>query len=178
MQPPAFDRASAAVAYGDIARAVVLRLKYGGRPGVARTMAALMARLVSDAPPDALVVAVPLHRWRLWSRGYNQALLIGRALAGRTGLRCLPDGLIRIRATPVLRGLGRSRRAETVRGAFAVPPSRVAAIRGRTVILVDDVFTTGATAGACAEALASAGAAAVHLVCWARVLREDEAASS
>ncbi len=170
--PRAFDRAYAAVAYGEVARTVALRLKYGGRPGLARTMAGPMARLVRDAPPDLLVAAVPLHRWRLWSRGYNQALLIARSVAARTGLACVPDLLVRTRATPVLRGLGGTARARTVAGAFAVPQHHRAPIRGRAVLLVDDVFTSGATAEACAKALKRAGAAEVRLLCWARVLRD------
>jgi ComF family protein len=174
-QPPAFDRAVAAVSYGDVARTVALRLKYGGRPGVARTMAAQMARLVHAAPADAVVAAVPLHRWRLWSRGFNQALLIGRAMAERSGHARLPDALIRTRAPPVLRGLGRKARAKAVKGAFAVPAARRSAIHGRTVLLVDDVFTSGATAEACAAALKRAGAMEVWLVCWARVLQAEDA---
>ncbi len=173
--PPAYDRAHAAVAYGEVARTVALRLKYGGRPGVARTMAGQMARLVQDAPPDMLVAAVPLHRWRLWSRGYNQALLIARGVAERTGLDCVPDLLVRTKATPVLRGLGRKARARAVTGAFAVPPAHRARIRHGRVLLVDDVFTSGATAQACARVLKRAGAAEVRLLCWARVLRDETA---
>jgi len=170
--PPAFDGAHAAVAYGEVARTVALRLKYGGRPGVARTMAGHMARLVRDAAPDTLVAAVPLHRWRLWSRGYNQALLIARGVAERTGLDCTPDLLVRTKPTPVLRGLGRKARARVVAGAFAVPTPHRALVKGRRVLLIDDVFTSGATAEACAKALKRAGAAEVRLLCWARVLRD------
>lgn len=170
--PPPFARAAAAVVYGAVARTVALRLKHGGRPEVARTMARLMVRLVRDAPADALVVAVPLHRWRLWSRGYNQALLIARALSAQTGHVCLPDALVRHRATPMLGGLGRKARARAVAGAFGVPHSHRSSIEGRTVLLVDDVYTSGATAGACARALRRAGAAEVRLLCWARVLPE------
>jgi ComF family protein len=172
--PPAFDRAAAAVAYGDVARTVALRLKYGGRPGVARTMAHHMARLVGEVPADALIVPVPLHRWRLWSRGYNQALLIARGLAELSDLSCLPDLLVRTKATPVLRGLGRKARAKAVAGVFAVADKRGA--KGRTIVLVDDVYTSGATASACAKVLKRAGAAEVRLLCWARVLREEDAA--
>jgi ComF family protein len=170
--PPLFDRAAAAVAYGDVARTVALRLKYGRRPGVARTMAGQMARLLDDVPPDALVGAVPLHRWRLWKRGYNQALLIARGVAETAGLDCVPDLIERTRATPTLRGLGTRQRREAVRDAFRVPPRHRPALAGRIVLLVDDVFTSGATAEACAGVLKAAGAGEVRLLCWARVLRE------
>lgn len=173
--PPAFDRAAAAIAYGDVARTVALRLKYGGRPGVARTMAGQMARLAGDVPADTLVVPVPLHRRRLWSRGYNQALLIARGVADRRDLACLPDTLVRTKPTPVLRGLGRKARAQAVAGAFAVPAGARARLKGRMILLVDDVYTSGATANACARVLKRAGAAEVRLLCWARVLRDEGA---
>jgi ComF family protein len=172
--PPRFDRARAAVAYGEIARRVVLKLKHGNRPGVARTLAAAMARLTADTPADALLAAVPLHRWRLWRRGYNQSLLIAQALARETRLTCVPDLLVRTRATPMLGGLGRKARADAVRGVFAVPDRHRVALAGRVVVLVDDVLTTGATAEACAEELKRAGAASVWLVTWARVIRDEE----
>lgn len=173
--PPAFDRAAAAVAYGEVARTVALRLKYSGRPGVARMMAGQMARLVGDVPTDALIVPVPLHRWRLWSRGYNQALLIARGIADQAGLDCAPDWLIRTKATPVLRGLGRKERAKAVAGVFAVSAIGRRGVKGRAVLLIDDVYTSGATANACAKVLRRAGASEVRLLCWARVLRDDEA---
>lgn len=170
--PPTFDRAAAAVAYGEVTRTVALRLKYGRRPGVARTMAGQMARLVGPLPEDALVAAVPLHRSRLWRRGYNQALLIARAVAVRSSRECIPDLLARTRATPALRGMGRKARARTVAGAFAVPQLHRARLSGRTVLPIDDVFTNGVTAEACARALKQAGAGEVRLLCWARVLRD------
>jgi len=171
--PPRFDRVRAAVAYGEIPRKVALKLKYGGRPGVAETMARLMARHV-EGGADALLAPVPLHRWRIWKRGYNQAGLIASALARRCGGTALPDALERRRATPYLRGMGPRERAQAVRGAFRVPERRRAAIAGRTLVLVDDVFTSGATANACALALKRAGAAEVRLLCWARVVRGSD----
>ena len=172
--PPRFDRARAAVAYGEIPRSVALKLKYGGRPGVAETMARLMARHL-DGGPDALLAPVPLHRWRIWKRGYNQAALIASALARRSGTPALLDALERRKATPFLRGMGPRERAEAVRGAFAVPETRRAAVAGKRIVLVDDVFTSGATANACALALKRAGAAEVQLLCWARVVRGSDA---
>ncbi|MGN6122553.1 MAG: double zinc ribbon domain-containing protein [Sphingomonas oligoaromativorans] len=174
--PPIFDRAAAAVAYGEVARTVALRLKYGRRPGVALTMAGQMARLLGDLPPGACVGAVPLHRWRLWKRGYNQALLIARGVAEEAGLDCVPDLIERTRATPTLRGLGTRERRQAVRDAFRVPARHRQALAGRIELLGDDVFTSGATAEACARALKEAGAREVRLLCWARVLREEGAA--
>jgi ComF family protein len=173
-EPPRFDRLRAAVAYGETARRVALKLKYGGRPGVAETLAALMLRHLGPAGEDALLVPVPLHRWRIWKRGYNQAALIAAALARAGGLAADPCLLERVRATPPLRGLGRRERALAVRAAFRVPAAARPRLAGRRIILVDDVFTSGATAGACAWALKRAGAGRVEVLCWARVVSETD----
>ncbi|HEX4738886.1 MAG TPA: ComF family protein [Allosphingosinicella sp.] len=178
-EPPPFERLRAAVAYGEVARTVVLKLKYSGRPGLAETLARFMHRHLPEIGRPAagekgpLLVPVPLHRWRLWKRGYNQAALLASALARANGIAFAPDLLRRTRATPPLKGLGRRERALTVRGAFRVTEKGKAALAGRPVILVDDVFTTGATAGACARTLKRAGAASVAILCWARVVRES-----
>lgn len=168
--PPAIDGMRAAVAYGEIARALALRLKYGGRPGLAVTLSRQMLRLVDDQ--DALLAPVPLHRWRLWRRGYNQAALIGRALAREAGQPFIPDLLIRTKSTPVLRGLGPAERKKTVRGAFSLAPRHAETVKGRHIVLIDDVYTTGATSNACAATLKRAGAASVRVCCWSRVVRD------
>ena len=172
--PPAFDRLRAAVAYGEIARRVVLKLKYSGRPGVAETLAHFMRRHLVQEDPTAILAPVPLHRWRIWKRGYNQSALIATALAKRTGVETRLDLLQRIKATPPLKGLGRRERALAVRGAFRVNPEHKPFLAGRPVLLVDDVYTSGATAGACARALKRAGAARVNIICWARVVAGSE----
>jgi ComF family protein len=165
---PPFDTARAAVAYGDIARQIALRLKYGGRIGLARTIAGAMQRHMAGLD-DALLIPVPLHRRRIWRRGYNQAALIARALAGQDCARLRLETLVRTKPTPVLRGMGAREREKTVRGAFAVPGDKRADIGGRRIVLVDDVYTSGATAKACARLLKRHGAAEVHVRCWARV---------
>ncbi|WP_183983208.1 ComF family protein [Sphingomonas jinjuensis] len=167
--PPRHAGVRAAVAYGDIARRLALKLKYGGRIGVAETMARLIARQV---PPGIdLLVPVPLHRWRLWTRGYNQAALIAGALARRLGIAEDRAVLTRVRRTPVLRGMGPKARSRAVAGAFRVGDAT--RLRGRHVGLVDDVLTSGATAQACTRTLLRAGAASVTILCWARVLPGD-----
>jgi len=170
--PPRHAGIRAAVAYGPAARRVALRLKYAGRLGLAETMARQMRRLVPD---DAeLLVPVPLHRWRLWRRGFNQAALVARRLAVSSGVPAACDLLRRTRATPVLRGLGPAGRRWAVTGAFAIDPAAAARLKGRRLVLVDDVHTSGATSDACVRALLAAGAASVTILCWARVLAGDD----
>ncbi|MEN3748746.1 ComF family protein [Sphingomonas sp. HF-S3] len=169
--PPPHDGVRAAVAYGDVARHVALRLKYGGRTGHAGTMARAMTRLMPEGAD--LLIPVPLHRWRIWGRGFNQAALIAAHLSRATGVAADPHLLLRPRATPVLRGLGPKGRAKAVAGAFALADGARDRLAGRHVVLVDDVHTSGATSRACARLLKRNGAASVILLCWARVLHEE-----
>jgi ComF family protein len=171
--PPAYDTMRAAVAYGDSPRALTLKLKYGGRVGIAEMIGRALRRHMQDLD-DALLVPVPLYRTRLWMRGFNQAALIARALAADAPDRLRLHTLVRVRATPYLRGLNATERAQAVRAAFRVPAAEAMAIQGRRVILVDDVYTSGATAGACAKALKRSGASEVHVRCWARVSRREQ----
>jgi ComF family protein len=167
--PPRLDRIRAAVAYGDISRSIALRLKYGRKVGLARTMSRYMRPLMDNLPGDAVLVPVPLHRSRLWSRGFNQSVIVARDLSRRTGVPLAVNALKRVRRTPPLKGMGSRQRRRTVAGAFVADPR--AELRGRTVILIDDVLTTGSTANACARVLKRAGAARVDLISWARVVR-------
>lgn len=166
--PPRLDRIRAAVAYGEISRSLAIRLKYGRKVAIARTMVRYMEPLI-EADSDAVLVPVPLHRRRLWSRGFNQSGLLATTLAASTGQRVDARMLRRTRPTRPLKGLSLLQRRRTVAGAFAVP--RREEVEGRTIILVDDVYTTGSTANACARALKRAGARRVELISWARVVR-------
>ena len=170
--PPKHDGVLAAVDYCDTARDLALKLKYGRKPGVADVMAALMVRH-ARRHPSAVLVPIPLHRWRIWNRGFNQSLLIARSVARMTGQEVLPSPILRTKRTSPLGGLSRTARSREVRGAFAMDAAQIEAIKGKQVLLVDDVYTTGATTNACAAVLKRAGAQTVHILCWARVLKEE-----
>ncbi|MFN2260339.1 MAG: ComF family protein, partial [Parasphingopyxis sp.] len=171
--PPPFDSLRAAVAYGDIARGIALRLKYGGRIGLAHIIAGAMRRHMAGLE-DALIVPVPLHRLRLWRRGFNQAALIARALTGGDTARLRLELLERRKSTPYLKGMTAKQRRQAVRGAFHVPAEARGELKARRIVLVDDVYTSGATSRACAGLLKRHGAREVHVRCWARVVRREE----
>jgi ComF family protein len=170
-RPPRIARTRAAVAYGELSRSLAIRLKYGRKVAIARTMARYMAPLVS-AGDDRLLVPVPLHRTRLWQRGFNQSALVARELSRKLGIAADPLVLKRIRRTPPLKGMSPLQRRKTVAGAFQVRDR--GAVAGKTVILIDDVLTTGSTADACARTLKRAGAARVELISWARVVKPSQ----
>ena len=161
-KPPRIHRTRSAVAYDELSRSIAIRLKYGRKVALARTMARYMAPLVR-ADDDAILVPVPLHR------GFNQSALVARELAKATGYRSEPHLLKRVKRTPAPKGMSLRQRRKVVAGAFAVDES--AELEGRTVVLVDDVLTTGSTANASARALKRAGAERVELVSWARVIK-------
>ena len=166
----------AATLYNDASRRLVLAYKHGGRIALARLLARLMAARLPDPAPGAplpLLVPVPLHRWRLWQRGFNQAAMLAGELARLGKGELLVDGLERRRRTPSLGGLGREARDKALTGAIAAHRRRASMIAGRDVVLVDDVFTSGATARACVTALGAAGARGIAMACFARV--EDAA---
>jgi ComF family protein len=167
-QPPRIARTRAAVAYDDLSRGLAIRLKYGRKVAIARTMARYMAPLI-ERSDDTILVPVPLHRTRLWQRGFNQSALVARELSRRLKLRTDPLALRRFRRTPPLKGMSSLQRRKTVAGAFKVKDK--AAVAGKSVILIDDVLTTGSTAEACARTLQRAGATRVELITWARVVR-------
>ncbi len=169
--PPRHDGVRAATAYGGTARNIAVRLKHARRIGLARLMAQSMARLIDD--DSAILIPVPLHRWRIWRRGFNQSAEIGRHLSRLSGLKLEREVLVRAKRTPVLAGLGAKERAKALRGAFKVNSGARHLIRDRHVILVDDVYTSGATGNAAALSLKRAGAIRVTLLCWARVIRDE-----
>lgn len=169
---PVFAEARAAVTYDDLPRRILMRFKYGGRPHLARMMGRHIRLVAPDwlDEPDVVLVPVPLARWRLWRRGYNQAGLIAGAVSRHSAATVLLGGLVRHRATKSSGGLSRKQRFANVRGAFRVTDRALPQIAGKPVILIDDVMTTGATTEACSIALLKAGAASVRVLTWARTL--------
>lgn len=168
--PPVFDRARAAVLFEDVARDLVHGLKYHDRTELVRLIGRMTARAGRDLLGDAdVVVPLPLHRSRLFTRKFNQAALIAFDVGKIAEVAVDPTALIRIKATRPQVGLSEAERAANVRGAFRVPTSHRAVIEGRRVVLVDDVLTTGATVSAATRALKRAGAAGVDVLTFARV---------
>lgn len=176
IEPPRHAGIAAATLYNAPSRALVLALKHGRRIGLAPMMARMMVPRIQPLEGEWLVVPVPLHRWRLMQRGFNQSVLLGAEIARATGQQIVVDALVRTRRTPSLGGLNRKARKRALAGAIAAHPGRAGRIRGASVLLVDDVMTSGATTNACITALHKAGAARVKIACFARVL--DEALDS
>ncbi len=167
---PAYDRARAACLYDEHSRDLILKLKHADRTDLSGLFARWLARGAADVLEGAdAVLPVPLHRWRLLKRRYNQAAEIARPLARIAGIDYLPDALVRRRATQSQGGKSGSGRRRNIAAAFAVAPAWRKRIEGRRLVLIDDVLTTGATVEGCARALKAAGAACVDVAVIARV---------
>jgi ComF family protein len=170
--PPVFARARAVARFEDgPARQLVHRLKYSDRGELARPMGRWMARAGADILSGADALApVPLHPLRLWTRRFNQAAALAQTIARETATPCESFLLARVKATQSQVGLSRAQRADNVQGAFRAPAEGHARLKGRRIVLVDDVLTSGATANAAARALLRGGAAQVDLLVFARVV--------
>jgi ComF family protein len=171
-RPPRYRRARAALVYDDKSRRLVLPFKHGDRTDMARACGRWMASAAGNLLADAeLIAPVPLHWRRLFMRRYNQALLLARAVACEGRARLAPDLLRRARWTSSQAGLKAEERRKNVRRAFELHPRWAQMVKGKSVLLVDDVLTTGATAEACTLALQRGGARHVDVLTLARVVR-------
>ncbi|MDQ0321587.1 ComF family protein [Pararhizobium capsulatum DSM 1112] len=169
--PPVFDRLRSVAIHDGIARSLVHDLKYRDRTDLALMMAGWMIRASDGAVADCeAIVPVPLHAFRLWSRRYNQSAELARAIARMSGKPHLPTALLRTRRTRQQVGLGVAARRDNVQGAFSVPEAARDQLFGRHIVLVDNVYTTGATVSAATRALKRAGAAEVTVLTFARAI--------
>lgn len=169
--PPVFDRLRSVAIHDGIARSLVHGLKYRDRTDLAIMMAGWMVR-ASDGTVEACdaILPVPLHAYRLWGRRFNQSAELARAIARLSGKPYLATALIRTKRTARQVGLGAAAREDNVRGAFAVTEAGKTALFGKRVVLVDDVYTTGATVSAATRALKKAGAGDVTVSTFARAM--------
>lgn len=161
------------MSYSGKARSLILALKHGDRPELARPAARWMAQAGREIiRPGLLVAPVPLHWSRLLRRRYNQSALLAQHLSRECGLDCVPDLLLRTRRTPVLDGKTAHERAKVLEGAIAAHPRRRHHILGRDILLIDDVMTSGATLSACTRVCQSAGANHIFVLALARVAKD------
>lgn len=168
-----WDQGRTALIYADTGRKLVLALKHGDRPDLARAGAHWMRQAAGDLlSPDTVIVPIPIHWLRLLKRRYNQAALLAQQLAADTGATCLPDALIRPRQTKVHDGMSVPARFANMQDAIRPHPRRGKHLAGRDVVLVDDVMTSGATLAAATQACRAANAATVSILTLARVVKD------
>ena len=170
--PPVHDGIAAATLYNEPSRKLVLAFKHGGRIALAPMLARLIAARIPPMAEPWLVVPVPLHRWRLWRRGFNQSALLAREVSRRIDGELALDALSRNKHTPLLGGLGKKARRRALAGAIELTVRGRSRVEGRDVILIDDVLTSGATSDTCVSVLKRGGARRVMVGCFARVLDE------
>ncbi|MCE9507680.1 MAG: ComF family protein [Alphaproteobacteria bacterium] len=171
---PAFDRSRSAVTYNEASRKLVLAFKYGDRLHTVHTFVPWMLRAGQELIGQAdFIVPVPLHHRRLRERRFNQSALLAQEIAKASGQIYIPDALLRTRHTLPQKGLKARERDKNVRGAFAVNDSYHSRLRDKNILLIDDVFTTGATLNECARVLKAAKASSVSVLTIARVTKEE-----
>src|SRR6201994_2581498 len=174
--PPAYQRARAAVRYDEVARTLVHSLKYQDRTDLAPAMGRWMARAGRELLTEAdMLIPVPLHWRRAWGRRFNQSGALARVIERQSGIKLRGDLLARVRATEQQVGLSRAQRASNVQGAFQLSAEAKSQVQGRRMVLIDDVLTTGATLDACARALLRAKASQVDVLVFARVVDTPKA---
>ena len=158
-EPPVYDRARAVASHAGVMRDLAHKLKYGDQHHVVPLLARLLHEAGRELLADSqLLIPIPLGRYRLWRRAFNQAAVLGQALSRRCGVPHDPMLLERPRETPSQVGKTREQRQDNVRGAFRIAEGRANEIYGRNITLIDDVITTGATIDAAARILRRAGA--------------------
>jgi len=172
--PPAWDQGRCSVLYEGAGRKLALLLKHSDRLDLVPEMAKWMYQSMKPImQPDMILAPVPLHRWRLLRRRYNQAAVLAQSMAQLGRIEVRHDLLRRVRPTTIQKGMGRDARFANLGQSIIVKKSCQDHLKGRSVMLVDDVMTTGATLSACAEACKQAGAKKVNVVVFTRVARPE-----
>lgn len=172
-QPP-YKFVRSAVKYNDTSRDLILGFKHGDQLHTVKTFTPWLMRAGAELLEEAdLLIPVPLHRWRLWRRRYNQSALIAHSLSQASNVPVLVDGLERTRATLTQGYMKAAERHKNVKHAFAMNPKHASDIKDKAVLLIDDVFTTGATVKECTKTLLAAGAKSVDVLTIARTVRPD-----
>lgn len=171
---PGYDTARSALVYDDVSRKIILKFKHADQLHIVHTFSPWLLQVGTDMLSAAdYIIPVPLHRGRLLKRRYNQAGMIAKMLSNKTDVTWLPDALVRKRATLSQGHLGAKDRYANVKGAFALKPDVANRFSGKTIVLVDDVLTSGATVSECAKILKSSGASQVHVLTVARAVKGD-----
>ena len=173
VHPRPFDQGKSLLVYNDGSRKMVLAFKHGDALHLHTTLAPLLAKTGQEfLTPDAIIIPVPLHWMRMVKRRYNQAAILGIEIAKLSGVTCWPAAIIRTRHTPPQGHKSAKDRHQNVSGAFDINPSYAGKLSGRDIVLIDDVFTTGATLEECAKVLKAAGAKSVNVLTVARAVKE------
>ncbi|MEQ1789587.1 MAG: ComF family protein [Rickettsiales bacterium] len=169
---PAYGRARAAFRYDEHSRKLITRFKYADQTQLAKIYGTWLAKAGGEiiAQTD-IIIPVPLHYWRFVHRRFNQSALLAQVVSRKTGLKYLPNGIKRTRHTTPQTGLTRKQREKNVKGAFIIPPRYAEKIKGRNILLIDDVITTGSTIEQCTKILLKAGAAQVNVLTLARTVK-------
>ena len=169
--PLAYRRARAAVLYKNVGRDLVLALKMADQTWIAPVLSEWMALAGAELLQDAdLIAPVPLYRWRMIARRFNQSALLGAVLSRSSSATWMPDLLVRARATKSQARLSASDRRKNVHGAFRLRKRHGDTVSGKSVVLIDDVITTGATVDSCVRALKRGGERSVDVLTLARTL--------
>lgn len=172
--PPEFDKTRAAVVYNDASRKVILAFKFKDKTHYLHTFVPWMMRSGAELIKTAdYIIPVPLHNKKLRQRLFNQSALLAQEIARRSGKNYLAEGLIRSRNTTPQKGLSKKERLANISGAFEVNKKFAKELTGKTVLLIDDIFTTGSTLNECAKMLKKAGATEVNILAIARVTKEE-----
>ena len=170
--PPRYDAARSALVYDDASRDVILRFKHADAPHAVRAFVPWLQSAAPNLVEEAdIITAVPLHYRRYISRRYNQSAILAQGLAQASGSICIPDLLLRTRATPPQGHLKPKARRDNVKKAFAINKRFAEQIKGKRILIMDDVYTTGATVNECAKVLKKAGASCVDVLTVARVVK-------